>query len=93
MRGRNFHNCFMLLDEAQNATYDQIKMFITRIGQNTKCVINGDLHQSDLKDSVNALGYCMDKLEGTDGIGISELTREDILRSGIISRILDKLEN
>ena len=43
MRGRNFHDCFMILDEAQNATFEQIKMFITRIGRNSKAVINGDL--------------------------------------------------
>ena len=48
MRGRNFHESFMILDEAQNATFDQIKMFITRIGRRSKAVINGDVRQTDL---------------------------------------------
>ena len=48
MRGRNFHNTFMILDEAQNATYEQIKMFLTRIGMGSKAVINGDISQTDL---------------------------------------------
>ena len=93
MRGRNFHNCFMILDEAQNATFDQLKMFLTRIGKNTKCVINGDINQSDIKIGPNALDICMRKLTDTEGVGLITLTHADILRSGIISRILDKLEN
>lgn len=92
MRGRNFHNCFMILDEAQNATFDQLKMFMTRIGQDSKCVINGDIRQTDVHGDFNALSHCMAKLEGVDGVGISLLTHQDILRSGIISRILTKLE-
>lgn len=93
MRGRNFHNCFMILDEAQNATFDQLKMFMTRIGQESKCVINGDVKQTDLHTEFNALTHCIDKLSDVDGVAISVLTHQDILRSGIISRILTKLEN
>jgi len=48
MRGRNFHNCFVVLDEAQNATFEQLKMFVTRIGWDSKAVINGDIDQTDL---------------------------------------------
>jgi len=93
MRGRNFHNCFMILDEAQNATFEQIKMFITRIGRRSKAVINGDLHQSDLNDyTAGGLRKCMDKLDGLDGVSVCELTYSDIVRSDIISKILLRLK-
>ena len=91
MRGRNFHECFMILDEAQNATFDQIKMFITRLGRKSKAVINGDLRQSDLGSESGGLLYCMDKLRDTEGISVCELTYGDIIRSGVVARILEKL--
>jgi|TARA_R110001583_G_scaffold115630_1_gene266170 phosphate starvation-inducible PhoH-like protein len=91
MRGRNFHNTFMILDEAQNATYEQIKMFLTRIGMGSKAVINGDVGQTDLRGCDGGLDSCMDRLEGIDGVAICELTTDDIVRNGIISRILSRL--
>lgn len=91
MRGRNFHDCFMILDEAQNATFEQIKMFITRIGRNSKAVINGDLDQSDLGNLKGGLAYCMDSLQDIEGVGISELNYSDIVRSDIVARILRQL--
>ena len=92
MRGRNFHNCFMILDEAQNTTHEQIKMFITRIGRKSKAVVNGDIEQSDLPPSARgALENCLDKLEDTNLVGIVELTEDDIVRNRIISAILSKL--
>ena len=92
MRGRNFHDTFMILDEAQNATYEQIKMFITRIGLGSKAVINGDLSQTDLDHrSDGGLDICMDRLEDVEGVSICELTSEDIVRNRIISKILSKL--
>ena len=92
MRGRNFHNCFMILDEAQNATFEQLKMFITRIGWNSKAVINGDIDQTDLalKDQ-GGLEQFLDRLENVTGVGIAELTEADIIRNKIISKILDAL--
>ena len=93
MRGRNFHQCFMVLDEAQNATFDQIKMFITRLGRNSKAVINGDLKQSDLGNSSGGLITCMDRLEGIEGVNICELDYCDIVRSDIVARILMSLNN
>ena len=93
MRGRNFHNCFMILDEAQNATFEQIKMFITRIGRRSKAVINGDLHQSDLRDNtVGGLRRCMESLDNLEGVSICELDYCDIVRSDIISKILLRLK-
>jgi len=92
MRGRNFHNCFMILDEAQNATFEQIKMFITRIGRGSKAVINGDLHQSDLRNGAEGgLKMCMDKLREVGGVSVCELDYSDIIRSDIIAEILRRL--
>jgi len=92
MRGRNFHNTFMILDEAQNATFEQIKMFMTRIGIGSKAVINGDLDQTDLKGESGGLLQCMDCLTSLMGVGICYLTSEDIVRNGIISKILKRLK-
>ena len=91
MRGRNFHNTFMILDEAQNATYEQIKMFLTRIGLGSKAVINGDISQTDLQGCNGGLDSCMDRLDGIEGVAICELTSEDIVRNSIISKILSRL--
>tara|TARA_R110000824_G_scaffold808_2_gene4941 strand:+ start:5733 stop:6410 length:678 start_codon:yes stop_codon:yes gene_type:complete len=92
MRGRNFHNSFMVLDEAQNATYEQIKMFLTRIGKSSKAVINGDIGQTDLRGGVDGgLSSCMDRLEDIDGVTMCELDHSDIVRNGIISKILSRL--
>jgi len=91
MRGRNFHNSFMILDEAQNATFDQIKMFITRIGRDSKATLNGDLDQTDLIQHQSGLEYCIDKLDRLDGVGICTLGTEDIIRNTIISKILERL--
>ena len=91
MRGRNFHNCFMILDEAQNATFEQIKMFITRIGKDSKAVINGDLRQSDLGKQQGGLHTCMEKLVEVSGVGVCELDYSVIVRSDIVSKILIRL--
>ena len=94
MRGRNFHNSFIILDEAQNATYQQIKMLITRMGSKSKCVINGDIEQTDLPHSISgALEECVDRLDNLKGVSIVELERSDIIRNKIISSILERLED
>ena len=72
MRGSTFHNAYMILDEAQNCTTEQIKMFITRMGKNSKVLINGDVNQDDLRGR-SGLDYCISKLEGIDGVGILSL--------------------
>ena len=93
MRGRNFHDTFMILDEAQNATFEQIKMFLTRIGLGSKAVINGDLDQTDLRgNEYGGLDTCMSKLDRLDGVAICKLDSSDIVRNGIISNILDRLK-
>ena len=93
MRGRNFHHSFMILDEAQNATYEQIKMFLTRIGMYSTAVINGDADQSDLPISMRGgLEHVQKKLFGLQGVGTCELDASDIVRNAIIGRILERLK-
>jgi phosphate starvation-inducible PhoH-like protein len=92
MRGSTFHNTYMILDEAQNCTTDQIKMFITRMGKDSKVLINGDVNQDDLRGR-SGLDFCIGKLKGIDGVGVCELTYEDIQRNDIIGKVLTALEN
>jgi phosphate starvation-inducible PhoH-like protein len=92
MRGMTFHNTYMILDEAQNCTLDQIKMFITRMGENSKVIINGDIKQTDLRGN-SGLGYCIDRLQKMNGIGICQLGYSDIQRNGILGSILNALED
>jgi phosphate starvation-inducible PhoH-like protein len=94
MRGRNFHNAFIVADECQNASYDQLKMLLTRIGQNSKMVLTGDVGQSDLSRHLQG-GFIdlIHALEGIDGIGLSRLESADIVRNPIISKILGRLES
>jgi len=91
MRGATFHNSYMILDEAQNCTLDQIKMFITRMGENSKVLINGDVDQTDIKHK-SGLHVCVEKLCGIRGVGVVKLTHSDIQRNGIIGSILTALE-
>jgi phosphate starvation-inducible PhoH-like protein len=92
MRGSTFHNSYMILDEAQNCTVEQIKMFITRMGKNGKVLINGDINQDDLKGR-SGLQFCINRLKGVLGVGICELSYKDIQRHDIIGRVLMALEN
>jgi phosphate starvation-inducible PhoH-like protein len=92
MRGSTFHNSYMILDEAQNCTLEQIKMFITRMGENSKVMINGDTKQTDLYNT-NGLNYCLDKLKNINGIGICGLDYGDIQRNGILGAVLHALES
>ena len=92
MRGATFHNAYMILDEAQNCTLEQIKMFITRMGENSKVIINGDTKQTDLYNNTG-LSYCLNKLSDINGIGICELGYSDIQRNGILGAVLYALES
>lgn len=91
MRGATFDNAYMILDEAQNCTTKQIKMFISRIGENSKVMINGDANQDDLRGQ-SGLEFCMDRLRDIEGVACCELSYEDIQRHGIIGRVLQALE-
>jgi phosphate starvation-inducible PhoH-like protein len=93
MRGRNFHNAFIVADECQNASYDQLKMLLTRIGNNSKMVLTGDVSQSDLNRHMQGGFYNMIKaLDGIEGIGVSLLDHSDIVRNPIISKIITRLD-
>lgn len=94
MRGRNFHDCFIVADECQNASYDQLKMLLTRLGNGSKMVLTGDVSQSDLHRHMQGGFYTMTKiLDGVEGIGVSYLDMKDIIRNPIIAKILGRLDS
>lgn len=94
MRGRNFHNCFIVADECQNASYEQLKMLITRTGQSSKMVLTGDVAQSDLSRHLQGgFSDMTSALAGVEGIGCSKLEASDIVRNPIISKILYRLDD
>jgi phosphate starvation-inducible PhoH-like protein len=90
LRGRTFEDSVCIFDEAQNATYAQLKLYLSRIGENSKMIINGDPDQSDIPGPV-ALSNIIDRLEDDPGIGIVEFDNSEIVRNPIIARILEKL--
>jgi phosphate starvation-inducible PhoH-like protein len=87
MRGRTFKNAIILLDEAQNCTPDQIKMFLTRIGEGSKMIVTGDMKQSDFKKD-NGLSDFINRFQAVEGIEIVEFDKSDIQRHHLISDIL-----
>lgn len=94
MRGRNFHDCFIVADECQNASYDQLKMLITRLGRESKMILTGDTSQSDLHRHMQGGFYnMMEALENVDGIGVAKLAFSDIVRNPIIEKILIRLDS
>jgi phosphate starvation-inducible PhoH-like protein len=94
MRGRNFHNAFIVADECQNASYDQLKMLLTRIGNNSKMILTGDVSQSDLHRHMQGGFYDMiTALNGVEGIGVSRLDSSDIVRHPIIGKIIGRLDS
>ena len=94
MRGRTFNNCFIILDEAQNATIEQLKMVLTRVGEGCKVVIDGDPGQSDLPSyrKESGLYVLKDILKDTPDVGIVEFGRADIVRSQVVIDIVKAFE-
>jgi len=93
MRGRTLDNAFIILDEAQNATSMQLKMFLTRIGPNAKCIVTGDVTQIDLpKSQQSGLPFTLKILDGIDGIGIVKLTNADVIRHRLVAKIIQAFE-
>jgi phosphate starvation-inducible PhoH-like protein len=89
MRGRTLDNAFIILDEAQNATVTQIKMFLTRLGPSAKCIVTGDLSQIDLPRSVHSgLSKAIDILSDLDGIATVRLTPDDVVRHRLVKDII-----
>lgn len=96
MRGITFNNCVVVFDESQNSTIEQMKLFLTRIGEDCKAIVEGDVTQSDLHGSSkenNGLKDAMKRLKGVEGIGIVQLAAVDIVRSKVVARILEKYES
>ena len=90
MRGRTFKDCFIIADEMQNATPDQVKMLMTRLGENSKIVITGDIEQTDRSKGNNGLADLCQKLKegGVKGISLCEFDHRDIQRHHLITHIL-----
>lgn len=92
MRGRNFHNTFIVADEAQNMTEAQLIMLLTRIGKNSKMVINGDPTQCDLPNNKGgAFMYLLEKLQGVTNLGTVYLDKHDVIREQIVADIMERL--
>ena len=90
MRGRTLNNAFVVLDEAQNTTPPQMKMFLTRLGFNCKAIITGDLTQIDLQaDQKSGLKEAAKILSHVEGIGFSYLNRNDVVRHPLVQKIVD----
>ena len=94
MRGRTLADAFVILDEAQNTTPAQMKMFLTRFGQNSRMVVCGDPKQVDLPGGIPASGLAdaVGRLEGVDGIGVVRFTAADVVRHPVVGRIVDAYE-
>jgi phosphate starvation-inducible PhoH-like protein len=93
MRGRTLNQAFIILDEAQNTTPEQMKMFLTRIGFGSKAVINGDPSQVDLpKNQQSGLLHALDVLDGVPGIAQTRFTSRDVVRHPLVARIVDAYE-
>ena len=93
MRGRSLNNSFLILDEAQNTTQEQMKMFLTRIGYGSKICVTGDISQSDLKVQQNGLAWAVERLRGSvDDISVVEFRSADIVRHPLIETIIARLE-
>lgn len=93
MRGRTLNNAFVILDEAQNSTFTQMKMFLTRLGFNSKAIITGDVTQIDLPSKKNSgLVSSIRVLEGIRGIAFVYLNKEDVVRHYLVKEIIDAYE-
>lgn len=88
MRGRTLNDSFIILDEAQNTTSQQMKMFITRLGMGSKMVITGDMTQTDLPKGISGLQTVRQVLEGIDEIGFIEFQARDVVRNSLVSKII-----
>ena len=93
MRGRTLSDAFIILDEAQNATSEQMKMFLTRLGANSRCIVTGDVSQTDLpKDKKSGLVEAVNVLRNVEGVAIVELTARDVVRHELVQRLVQAYE-
>ena len=92
MRGRTLNNSFIILDEAQNSTKEQMKMFLTRLGRESKAVITGDITQIDLPNAFSGLVHVLPLLKEIPGISICKFTEEDVMRHPLVKKIINAYE-
>lgn len=93
MRGRTLSNSFIILDEAQNTTKEQMKMFLTRMGENSRIVVTGDVTQIDLPHNVESgMKNALEVLKDVEGIKIVKLTAKDVVRHELVTRIINAYE-
>ena len=91
MRGRTLNNSFVLIDEAQNCTYGQLKMLLTRLGWHSTMVMTGDPDQTDLLPELSGLGSIAQRLEGFDDVAVVRLADKDVVRHPLVGRMLSVL--
>lgn len=89
MRGRTLNDSFIILDEAQNTTGEQMKMFLTRLGFNSRMVVTGDITQIDLPGGTSGLRTALEALDDIDGMAISYLSSDDVVRHSLVAKIID----
>ncbi|MCA9510983.1 MAG: PhoH family protein [Myxococcota bacterium] len=93
MRGRTLNDCFVILDEAQNTTPEQMKMFLTRLGFNSKAVVTGDVTQTDLAPgTTSGLAQALEVLRDVEGIGVMRFTNADVVRHPLVQSIIEAYE-
>jgi phosphate starvation-inducible PhoH-like protein len=92
MRGLTLDHCLVILDEAQNTTPDQMKMFLTRIGENCKVIVEGDTSQSDIR-GLNGLSDASERLEGMRDVGIVSMGADEVIRSRFVSDLMERYPN
>ncbi len=94
MRGRTLNDCVMILDEAQNTTVEQMKMFLTRMGEGSKVFVTGDVTQIDLPGRVKSgLVHAMPILKNVEGVSVKKLGADDVVRCGLVKRIIQAYDN
>jgi phosphate starvation-inducible PhoH-like protein len=91
MRGRTLNNAFVVIDEAQNCTHQQIKMLLSRLGWHSKMVVTGDPDQSDLLSGISGLSDTARRLADVNGIGVVYLNERDIVRHPLVGEIIERL--
>jgi len=91
MRGRTLNNAYIVIDEAQNCTYGQLKMLLTRLGWNSSMVVTGDPEQTDLLPGMSGLSEVVDKLEAVENVKIVRFNRGDVVRHPLVADVIDAL--
>ena len=91
MRGRTLNNAFVVIDEAQNCTYGQLKMLLTRLGWHSTMVLTGDPDQTDLLPELSGLSSIGTRLDALDDVAVIRLTDQDVVRHPLVGRMLSVL--